>query len=189
MLSKTVDENLWYGSSQTLVLVLVLAHENLYGTVIPHNFSLQLPPDIQGILVRYLGGWATTVIPYPLSISPQKCWGASLMWVGVMSGVWLITEGERESPPPHTSGLTWHCMIWLRINCAIASSITLNSTQYKYRYSRYKRFIHIQVYLWAVFRIRIDFNADPDPGGQTNADQTLPSQKVGFWHKKYILCW
>jgi hypothetical protein len=49
---------------------------------------------------------------------------------------------------------------------------------------------------YAVFRIRIGFNADPDPvfylnadpdpGNQTNADpdpdpgQTLPSQKVGF---------
>ncbi len=60
-----------------------------------------------------------------------------------------------------------------------------------------------------MFRIRIGFNADPDPepafylnvvpdpdpGSQTNADpedpdhdpgQTLPSQKVGFWHENIL---
>ncbi len=61
---------------------------------------------------------------------------------------------------------------------------------------------------YAVFRIRIGFNADPDPDPafylnanpdpdpnperQTNTDpdldfgQTLPSQKVGFWQWKIL---
>ncbi len=97
-------------------------------------------------------------------------------------GYWLPYSLKKEN---------YHC--W---TCGTKYGISRFNT---WDYSKRIKTFSIKI---PVFQICIGFHADPDPafylnadpdpetGSKTNEDpgQTLPSQKVGFWHEKFTLC-